>query len=137
MTSDRPANTRGSLDRVSRRERDVLHALLELGNRASAEEIRRAIADPPSYSAVRVLLSRLEQKGHVRHEEDGRRYLYSATMSPSSVRRTALRQFVRTFFRGSVAELMTALVRHEAWRDDELTALQREIERARKERSKP
>ena len=60
---------------LTRREREIVDVLFELGNRASAEEIRVRLADPPSYSAVRALLARLEQKGHVRHSEEGARYI--------------------------------------------------------------
>jgi predicted transcriptional regulator len=111
-----------------------MNAVFALGNRASAEEIRERLTNPPGYSAVRAMLVRLEAKGHLRHQEDGKRYVYSATTSPATAKRAALRQYVRTFFGGSVSEMMTALVRQESWTDDELDALRAEIERVRKER---
>jgi predicted transcriptional regulator len=111
-----------------------MNAIFALANRASAEDIRARLHHPPGYSAVRAMLVRLEKKGYIRHEEEGVRYIYSATMSPAAARRAALQQHIRTFFGGSVSKLMTALVRQEKWTDDELDALQAEIERVRKER---
>ncbi len=132
MTSKRSTTT----DRVSRREREILHALFSLGNRASAEDIRTKLVDPPSYSAVRAMLVRLEAKGHVRHVEDGLRYLYSATTSPTTAKRAALRQYLSVFFGGSRADLMTSLLRDEKWSDEELDALTTEIARVRQERKR-
>lgn len=119
---------------LPRREQEVLDAIFALGNRASAEAIRARMTDPPSYSAVRAMLARLERKGHVRHQEHGKQYIYSATKSPLAAKRAALRRYVSTFFGGSLSQMMTALVRQEPWTDEELAALCDEIERARKER---
>jgi predicted transcriptional regulator len=83
------------------------------------------------------MLVRLENKGYLRHQEDGRRYIYSATTSPGAAKRAALRQYLCTFFGGSLSEMMTALVRQESWTDDELDALRAEIDRARQERNQP
>jgi BlaI family transcriptional regulator, penicillinase repressor len=118
-------------DRLSRREREIMNALFALKNKASAEDIRARLTNPPSYSAVRAMLVRLEKKGYLRHQEDGLRYLYSATTTHAAARRAALQQYVRTFFEGSLGQMMTALVRNEAWTDAELDALRAEIERAR------
>ena len=118
-------------DRLSRREREIMNALFALKNKASAEGIRARLTNPPSYSAVRAMLVRLEKKGYLRHQEDGLRYLYSATTTHAAARRAALHQYVRTFFEGSLGQMMTALVRNEAWSDEELDALRAEIERAR------
>ena len=82
---------------LTRREREIMNALFALGNRASAEAIRVRLTDPPSDSSVRVMLSRLETKGYVKHQQDGLRYLYSAAISPAVARRTALQQVVQTF----------------------------------------
>jgi predicted transcriptional regulator len=123
-----------SLAPLPRREREVVEALFALGSRASAEEIRAQLTNPPSYSAVRAMLVRLERKGYVRHEKDGPRYLYMATSSPGSVGRAALQHYLRIFFGGSRGEMMTTLLRHEDWSDEELEALGREIDRVRKER---
>ena len=112
-----------------------MNALFALGNRASAEDIRARLTDPPGYSSVRVMLTRLERKGYLRHQEDGLRYLYSATISPTAAKRTALQQFLETFFGGSRTQLMTALVREGSWSREELDALKAEIDRVRKERT--
>jgi predicted transcriptional regulator len=80
------------------------------------------------------MLVRLEKKGYIRHEEEGVRYIYSATTSPAAARRAALHQYLRVFFGGSRSRMMTALLRQEAWTDEELDALRAEIERVRKER---
>jgi predicted transcriptional regulator len=118
-------------DRLSRREREIMNVLFALKNKASAEDIRARLTNPPSYSAVRAMLVRLEKKGYLRHQEDGLRYLYSATTTHAAARRAALQQYVRTFFEGSLGQMVTALVRNEAWTDEELDALRAEIERAR------
>ena len=119
---------------LTRREREIMNAVFALGNRASAEEIRARLTAPPSDSSVRVMLARLEKKGRLRHQQEGLRYLYSATTSPAAAKRTALQQYVQTFFGGSLRQMMTALVREGSWSDEDLTALRSEIERVRKER---
>jgi predicted transcriptional regulator len=121
-------------ERLTRREREIMNALFALDNRASAEEIRTRLTDPPSDSSVRVMLARLEKKGYVKHEQDGLRYIYSATMSPAVARRTALQQYLQTFFGGSHRQMMTALVREGSWSVEDLEALKVEIDRVRKER---
>jgi len=123
-------------DRLTRREREIMNALFALGNRASAEEIRARLTSPPSDSSVRVMLARLEKKGFPKHQQDGLRYIYSATISPAAAKRTALQQFLQTFFGGSLRQMMTALVTEASWTDDELDALKAEIDRVRKERKK-
>jgi predicted transcriptional regulator len=82
------------------------------------------------------MLARLEKKGCLKHQQDGPRYIYSATISPASAKRTALQQYLQTFFGGSLPQMMTALVMEAPWTDDELDALHDEIERVRKERKK-
>ncbi len=123
-------------DRLTRREREIMQAIFALKNRASAEEIRTRLSDPPSDSSVRVMLTRLEKKGLVRHQGQGLRFVYSATMSPAAAKRTALQQLVQTFFGGSLTQMVAALVRDGSWSDDELEALRSEIERAKKERKR-
>jgi BlaI family penicillinase repressor len=122
------------VERLTRREREIMNALFGLANRASAEDIRERLTNPPSYSAVRAMLVRLEKKGYIRHQEEGVRYVYSATTSHAAARRAALRQYIRVFFEGSLGQMMTTLVRDEAWTDDELDALHAEIERVREGR---
>lgn len=124
-------------DHLSRREREIMNAVFALGNRAFAEEIRERLANPPSHSAVRVMLARLERKGRLRHEQEGARNVYSATTSPVAAKRAALRQYLQTFFGGSLRDMMTALVRDESWTNDDLEQLRGEIDRVRKQRRQP
>lgn len=124
-------------DRLTRREREIMNAVFALGNRAAAEDIRARLTSPPGDSSVRVMLARLEKKGCLKHRQDGLRYIYSATVSPSAAKRTALQQYLRTFFGGSLKRMMTALVSEAPWTDDDLDALQAEIDRVRTERKKP
>ncbi len=124
-------------ERLTRREREIMNALFALGNRASAEEIRARLSDPPGDSSVRVMLARLEKKGFLKHQQEGLRYIYSATISPAAAKRTALRQYLQTFFGGSLPQMMTALVSEEQWTEAELDALHAEIERVRKAKKRP
>ena len=119
---------------LTRREREIMNAVFSLGNRASAEEIRMRLTDPPGDSSVRVMLTRLEKKSCLKHQQDGPRYIYSATVSPAVAKRTALQQYVHTFFGGSLRQMMTALVSEASWTDEELEVLRVEIDRVRKER---
>jgi predicted transcriptional regulator len=121
---------------LTRREREIMNAVFALGNRASAEEIRTRLTSPPGDSSVRVMLARLEKKGCLKHQRDGLRYIYSATISPAVAKRTALHQYLQTFFGGSLGRMMTALVAETSWTDEELDALKVEIERVRRERKK-
>ena len=123
-------------ERLTRREREIMNAVFALGNRASAEEIRARLASPPGDSSVRVMLARLEKKGCLKHHQDGVRFVYSATVSPAAAKRSALEQFLGTFFGGSLRQMMTALVSEASWTDEELAALKAEIDRVRKERKK-
>ncbi len=124
-------------ERLTRREREIMNAVFALENRASAEDIRARLSNPPSSSSVRVMLSRLEAKGYLKHQEDGLRYLYSATTSPAAAKRAALQQYLQVFFGGSLRQMMTALVREGSWSADDLEALRAEIDRAKKERREP
>jgi predicted transcriptional regulator len=119
-------------ERLTRREREIMNAVFALDNRASAEDVRAKLTNPPSDSSVRVMLARLERKGFLRHQQDGPRYIYSATTSPAVAKRTALQQYLHTFFGGSLTQMMTALVREGSWDDEDLDALKTEIERARR-----
>jgi BlaI family transcriptional regulator, penicillinase repressor len=120
--------------KLTRREREIMDAILSLGGRASAEEIRERLSDPPSYSAVRAMLVRLEGKGHLRHFEEGLRYIYSPTKSRASAQRGAIERLMRVFFDGSPLRAATALLKEEAWTPEELDSLSQEITRARKGR---
>jgi BlaI family transcriptional regulator, penicillinase repressor len=94
---------------LSRRERQMMDILYQRG-RASAADIHQALPDPPSYSAVRAKLRVLEEKGHVRHEEESLHYVYLPTMPRDTARRSALRHMVTTFFEGSVEQTVAALL---------------------------
>ncbi len=121
-------------DTLSRRERQIMDALFRLG-KATAAEVRAEMADPPSYSAVRAQLRTLEDKGHLRHEEDGPRYVYLPKVRPEQARRFALRHLVDTFFGGSAAEAASALLDQSSARlsPGELDDLAQQIDKARKE----
>jgi predicted transcriptional regulator len=98
---------------LSRRERQIMDVLFARGE-ATAAEVNSALPDPPSYSAVRTLLRILEDKGHVKHREDGQRYVYAPIQTREKARRSALRRVVQTFFEGSLANAVVALVDSEA-----------------------
>lgn len=122
--------------KLPRREREIMDVLFQLGAEASAEEIRERLTDPPSYSAVRAMLAKLEAKGAVRHREKGLRYVYSPTVARTAARRSALKRMVQVFFEGSAGQAMTALLNEEKWSEEELDRLADEVERARKERKR-
>ena len=94
---------------LGRRERQILETLYRLG-KASVAEILAELPDPPSYSAVRGMLALLGSKGHVRHKREGMRYIYTPAVAPAKARRSALRQIVSTFFRGSPFEAAATLL---------------------------
>jgi predicted transcriptional regulator len=122
-----------TLPALSRRERQIMDLLFQRG-RASAADVQRELPDAPSYSTVRALLRILEEKGHVRHEQDGPRYVYVARLDRTRARRSALRHVVRTFFDGSAEQAMAALIDgNDALRDEELARMAELIAKARKE----
>ena len=121
-------------DHLTRREREIVNAIFALGNKASAEDIRTRLHNPPSDSSVRVMLARLEKKGVLKHQQDGPRYLYSTTIPPAIAKRTALHQVLQTFFGGSLTQMMTSLVAEGSWSDEELADLKTQIDQVRKER---
>jgi len=94
---------------LSRRERQIVDILFRQGQ-STVAEVRAAMPDPPSYSAVRGLMRVLETKGHIRHEQEGPRFVYIPTASRADAARTAIDQVVRTFFAGSVEEAVSTLV---------------------------
>jgi BlaI family penicillinase repressor len=127
--------SKSATERLTRREREIMNAVFALGNRASAEDIRARLTNPPGDSSVRVMLARLEKKGQLKHQQEGVRYIYSATTSPVVAKRTALQQYVQTFFGGSLRQMVTSLVGEARWTDEELDALRNEIDRVRRERN--
>jgi len=119
---------------LSRRERQIMDVLYRM-SRAGVTEVQQSLPDPPSYSAVRALLRILEEKDHIRHEEKDGRYIYVPKVSRDTAKRSALRQMVDTFFAGSPAEAVAALLDQSAAKlsDKDLDRLQELVERARKE----
>jgi predicted transcriptional regulator len=96
-------------DPLTRREREIMDILHRRG-RATAHEVMDDLADPPSYSAVRTFLRLLEERGHVRHEQDGPRYVYTPTVARREAQRSAITHLVDTFFDGSVEDAVATLV---------------------------
>lgn len=94
---------------LSRRERQIMDILFQR-EQATAAEIQQALPDAPSNSAVRTLLRILVDKGHLRHEQDGPRYLYRPTIEKDEAKRSALHRLVKTFFDGSPEQAMAALL---------------------------
>lgn len=119
---------------LSRRERQIMDILYRRG-RATVGEVMEDLSGEPAYSTVRAQLRVLEDKGHVRHEEQGLRYVYSPSGSRQTVRQSALRHLVDTFFEGSPEQVVAALLGRERARitDDELDRMARLIEQARRE----
>jgi BlaI family transcriptional regulator, penicillinase repressor len=123
-------------EKLTRREREIMDTVFALPGGASVDDVRARLSDPPSYSAVRTMLTRLEEKGVLRHREEGLRYVYEPTTPRTAARRAALQQLVRVFFDGSPGQTATALLKNDQWTDEELAALQREIDAVRKERKR-
>ena len=93
---------------LGRRERQIVETVYRLG-RATVAQVLAELPDPPSYSAVRGMLNLLEEKGHLRHEQDGLRYVYLPVVAPADASRSAMAHVVHTFFGGSPADAATAL----------------------------
>ena len=119
---------------LSRRERQIIDILYRRG-RATAADVMADLPGDPSYSTVRTQLRVLEEKGHVRHEDDGQRYVYSPALARGTVRRSALKHLVETFFDGSAEQAVAALLGRDGARlsDEELERIERLIRKARKE----
>ena len=116
---------------LPRREREIFEILCSAGE-ATAAEIRERMAEPPSYSAVRTLLGRLEGRGLIAHRLADQAYVYRSVPQAEEVQETALRQLVRNFFNGSAASAATALVGlSRSFKAEELEALERAIEEAK------
>ena len=119
---------------LSRRERQIMEVLYRFGQ-ATVGTVMSNLPDPPSYSAVRALLRILEEKGHIRHVQDGPRYMFLPTVPREKARQSAMQQLVRTFFGGSTEQAVAALLDASASKlsDNELERLSRLIDQARKE----
>ena len=122
------------LAQLSRRERQIMEILYERG-KASAAEVRLAMPDAPGYSAVRAMLRVLEEKGHVRHEELGLKYVYLPVVAANKAKRSAVKHVMETFFSGSPEQIVAALLDVSAARltRDELDRMAAMIEQARRD----
>jgi predicted transcriptional regulator len=121
-------------EELSRRERQIMEALYRLG-KASAAEIREAIPNPPTYTAVRTHLTLLEGKGLVRYESDGVRYIYEPLVPRAEMAKSVMEGVMRTFFDNSVEQVVATLIDREEARlsPEQLDRLAEMIEQARKE----
>jgi predicted transcriptional regulator len=119
---------------LSRRERQIMDILFRRG-RATAAEVMDDLPGEPSYSTVRTQLRVLEEKGHVRHDEEGLRYVYFPVVARHAARKSALRHLVDTFFEGSAEKAVAALLGGEGSRlsEDELNRIAEMVARARRE----
>lgn len=119
---------------LSRREQQIMDVIYSRGQ-ATATEVMENIPDAPSYSAVRALLRVLEEKGHLRHKQDGQRYVYSPTVARERAKRSALRRVLQTFFDDSTEDAVAALldISQKRLSDDELKRMEELIKQARKE----
>jgi len=119
---------------LTKRERQIMDVLYRLG-RATASEILEQVPGAPSYSTIRTQLRVLEEKGHLRHDEEGLRYVYSPTVPRRAARRSALKHLVDTFFEGSNAKLVAALLGGDAAKvsDEDLARIAELVAAARKE----
>jgi len=119
---------------LSRREQQIMDIVYEM-REASAAQVLERLPEPPSYSAVRALLRVLEQKGHLGHRQDGPRYVYTPRLARDKARRSALAHLKRTFFDGSAADVVAALldISEDDLSEDDYRRLGELIEKARKE----
>ena len=119
---------------LSRRERQIMDIIYQHGQ-ATAAEVTEYLPDPPSYSAVRAMLRLLEEKGHLRHEQDGPRYVFKPTLARDRAKKSALKQMLQTFFDGSIEQAVATLldVSRSKISPEELDRLSQMIEEARRE----
>jgi predicted transcriptional regulator len=122
---------------LTRRERQIMDILYRRG-RATAADVMEDLSGDPNYSTVRTQLRVLEEKGHVRHEEEGPRYVYLPAVPRHAARKSALKHLVETFFDGSAEQAVAALLGGEASRlsDEDLDRIGRLIQKARKDGSR-
>ena len=123
---------------LTKRERQIMDVLYRLG-RATVADVIEHLEGAPAYSTVRTQLGVLERKGHAKHEEEGLRYIYLPTVPRHSARRSALRHLVDTFFEGSTAKAVAALLGGEGTRvsDEELARLEALVKNARRDPGSP
>ena len=122
------------MTRLSRREREIMDILYQRG-KSSASEVRQAMSDTPSYSAVRAMLRILEEKGHVRHQAEGLKYVYLPTVTAEKAKRSAVKHLLETFFKDSPEQVVAALLDVSSTRltPEELDRIAEMIEQAKKE----
>ena len=122
---------------LTRRERQIMDILFRRG-RATAADVMEELPGEPSYSTVRTQLRVLEDKGHVRHDDDGVRFVYMPAVARQTARKSALRHLIETFFDGSPEKAMAALLGGEASKlsDEQLERIAEMIDKARKEGSR-
>ncbi len=119
---------------LSRRERQIMDILYRQG-KASANDVRDAMPDAPSYSAVRAMLRVLEDKGHVKHQEEGMKYVYAPVVTAGKAKRSAVKHVLETFFDGSAEQAVAALldVSSSKLTREELDRMAELIEKAKQE----
>ncbi|GAA0548677.1 putative transcriptional regulator [Rhizomicrobium palustre] len=119
---------------LSRREREIMDVLYKLGQ-ATAAQVEMALADPPTYTAIRTHLTILEKKGHVRHTQDGPRYVYQPKVAREKMAQKAVKSMLSTFFNDSVEGVVAALLNQEDTKlsRDQLDRLSAMIEKAKEE----
>lgn len=127
--------TKDPASELGKRERQIMDIVYRRG-RASASEVLADLPDPPTYSTVRGMLRYLEDKGYLRHEQDGPRYVYLATSAKGEVRASALSHVVRTFFDGSITTAVAALLESKPLSPDEYERLSRLLDDARPEEAR-
>jgi BlaI family transcriptional regulator, penicillinase repressor len=125
--------TRNTQHHLSRRERQIMDIIYRLG-KATAAEVLEGLPNPPGYSAVRAMLRLLEDKGYLKHEQDGPRYIFMPTVAREKARKSALKQMIQTFFDDSATDAVAALLDMSRTKltSDELDELSRMIDEARK-----
>lgn len=119
--------------KLGARERQIMDVIYQLGE-ASVADVLAKLPDPPSYSAVRTMIRLLESKGHLKHRQDGTKYVYRASRSPEVAKRSALKHLMQTFFGGSATEAVAALLHPSVAKlsDDDINRLEQLIHDARR-----
>ena len=122
---------------LSRRESQIMDIIYRLG-KASVADVLNEIPDPPGYNSIRVLLTILEKKGHLKHHKEGQKYIYSPVMVPDKAKESVMKHMLNTFFDGSPSKVMSTLLDMSASElsDKEIDQLSQMIAKARKERKK-
>lgn len=123
-------------NKLSRRERQIIDFLYEK-QQASARDVQLGLEDAPSYSTVRALLTRMVERGFVNHHQEGAKYIYTPSTEKADASRSALGRLVKTFFEGSAAKAVNALIggQEEQLSESELDALEKMIQQARNKNS--